>query len=148
MSVLKSWSMETMGKLSFDNRVFPTLHGLVGILAVILIGACSSSPPQTGRPGQPELVEGGVIFRYFDTEATSVHVVGDFNNWSLRADPMVDKNGDGEWTLFYTLVPGVYEYKFVVNGTTWIHDPRNPHTAPDGFEGINSVVRIRQKTNK
>ena len=55
---------------------------------------------------------------------------------------MTDKNADGQWTLLYTLPPGVYEYKFVINDKKWIADPRNPHTVPDGFDGVNSVVRV------
>lgn len=112
--------------------------------ALWLAAACSCSsrgaPSATGAG--PEIVEGGVIFRYYDREATTVHVVSDFNNWSPRADPMADENADGEWTLFYNVRPGVYEYKFVVNGTSWIPDPRNPESVPDGFSGRNSVLRI------
>lgn len=115
---------------------------LAACIAAGLQSGCSSSSVPPGARTGPELVEGGVIFRYYDTEATKVYVVGDFNNWSVRADPMVDKNGDGEWTLFYTLPPGVYEYKFVIDGVNWIPDPRNPNTVPDGFDGRNSVVRI------
>ena len=116
---------------------------LIG-LAVLAAAGCSSGPQNRGTGGGPELVDGGVIFRFFDDDAKRVHVVGDFNNWSLRADPMVDKNGDGEWTLFYSLPPGTYEYKFVIDGANWVTDPRNQSTAPDGFDGRNSVIRIPQ----
>ncbi|MDH3215693.1 MAG: glycogen-binding domain-containing protein [Candidatus Krumholzibacteria bacterium] len=107
---------------------------------VVQVG-CSGTPSVRGRMG-PELVADGVIFRYYDPDATKVYVVGDFNNWSVRSDPMIDKNGDGEWTLLYTLAPGVYQYKFVVDGVKWIPDPSNNETVPDGFDGVNSVLRI------
>lgn len=115
-------------------------------LALIAIGlatlaGCGGGAPPPGTLSGPELVDGGVIFRYYDTRATRVYVVGDFNNWSVRSDPMTDKNGDGHWTLLYTLSPGLYEYKFVVDGK-WIPDPRNPDTTPDGFDGVNSLIRI------
>ncbi|UCG53251.1 MAG: isoamylase early set domain-containing protein [Candidatus Latescibacterota bacterium] len=118
----------------------------IGIL-VIALGAFLSqigcaSGGRGGVRGGPEIVEGGVIFRYYDPDASRVYVVGDFNNWTPRADPLVDTNGDGEWTLFYNLPPGVYEYKFLVDGTEWIADPKNPENVPDGFEGRNSVLRI------
>ena len=118
----------------------------VAVLAASVIAGCGG--PGTGTGGTqagPEIVDGGVLFRFFDAEATRVNIVGDFNNWSLHSDPMVDKNGDGEWTLFYSLGPGSYEYKFVIDGVTWIHDPRNPTTAPDGFDGLNSVVRVSDR---
>ncbi|NIM18996.1 MAG: hypothetical protein GTO51_01265 [Candidatus Latescibacteria bacterium] len=101
-----------------------------------------------GGDGGPEIVEGGVIFRYYDDEATKVYVVGDFNNWTPTTDPLTDKNGDGEWTLFYPLNPGSYEYKFVVDGTYWIADPRNPLSVSDGFEGRNSVVKVPEAAPK
>ena len=115
---------------------------LVPIVALALGGCGGRGGGGDGRHAGPELVEGGVIFRFHDTDAKRVFVVGDFNGWSLRADPMVDKNGDGEWSLFYPLPPGVYQYKFVIDGTEWIHDPRNPETTSDGFKGLNSVVRV------
>jgi 1,4-alpha-glucan branching enzyme len=73
-----------------------------------------------------------------------VCVVGDFNSWTLHADPLVDKHGDGQWSLFFPLRPGRYEYKFVIDGTRWISDPRNPATVPDGFDGVNSLVVVPQ----
>jgi glycosidase len=48
------------------------------------------------------------------------------------------RNGDA-WTVDVTLDPGTYEYKFVVDGDTWIADPANPTTIDDGFGGVNSV---------
>ncbi|MEJ2721185.1 MAG: glycogen-binding domain-containing protein [bacterium] len=81
------------------------------------------------KGGGPEVVEGGVVFRFYDPDATRVNVAGDFNNWS-------------EWTLFYDLPPGVYEYKFVIDGTRWIADPENPEKVSDGFDGENSVLRV------
>ncbi len=94
--------------------------------------------PQAG----PELVPGGVVFRYFDSKASHVNVVGDFNGWSPRADALVDENGDGLWTLFFDLSPGTYQYKFIVDGVHWIPDPKNPERVSDGFEGENSVLHV------
>jgi 1,4-alpha-glucan branching enzyme len=112
------------------------------VAIVSMAWGCGPRQPPSGRAFGPELVEGGVVFRYFDPEASRVYVVGDFNNWSVRSDPMTDENGDGEWTLFFPLKPGVYQYKFVIDGVTWIADPRNAETVPDGFDGRNSVLRV------
>jgi 1,4-alpha-glucan branching enzyme len=122
--------------------------GVAVFVALLAAVGCSSGGPPPGSRFGPELVQGGVIFRYFDRDAKSVYVVGDFNNWSPQADPMIDKNGDGEWTLFYSLASGAYEYKFVVDGDTWIPDPHNPLSNPDGFEGRNSVLRIPEGTSR
>lgn len=127
-----------------------TIHAvtLCGLALSITLGGCSPRGAPPGARLGPELVDGGVIFRYYDPEAEKVFVVGDFNNWTVRADPMIDKNGDGQWTLLYTLSPGVYQYKFVVDGVTWIPDPRNTESVPDGFDGVNSVLRIPEKGSK
>jgi len=89
----------------------------------------------------PEVVEGGVLFRYRNPDAKRVNLVGDFNDWSPTADPMSDDNADGEWTLFYPLRPGTYAYKFVVDGK-WHNDPAAVTQAPNEFGDVNSVVQV------
>lgn len=46
-------------------------------------------------------------------DASSVFLVGTFNDWNMRSTPM-DRGADGEWTAVLQLPPGEYEYKFVV----------------------------------
>ena len=120
-------------------------HGSL-LLALMVVVALTSWSCSGGRRGvsqrYPEIVEGGAIFYFEDRDASSVHLTGDFNNWSPRADPMTDSDADGTWSLFYSLRPGLYEYKFVVNGSKWVPDPQNPDSVPDGFNGKNSIVRI------
>lgn len=87
------------------------------------------------------LTEEGVGFSYSDPNATSVHLAGDFNGWDTGATPMSDPDGDGIWTVMMQLDPGRYEYKFVVNGGTWVADPDNPVTGGD-FD--NSVIEIAE----
>jgi len=117
------------------------------ITAAASVGCAGGGRPG-GRPGPgyqeqgPEITDGGAIFRYFDKDAKKVYLSGDFNDWSPDSDPMIDRNGDGEWTLFYPLGPGRYEYKFVVDGVDWIEDPKNPDYVSDGFDGRNSVIII------
>jgi len=118
--------------------------GAAVLLAAVVAGgmACGRGERQTlQREVSPEIVEGGAVFRYVDADAKKVFLVGDFNNWTPNTDPMKDLNGDGHWSLFYPLRPGTYQYKFVVDGR-WIPDPRNPDSKPDGFDSINSVVKI------
>jgi 1,4-alpha-glucan branching enzyme len=117
----------------------------LGIAAAVAVSGCSSARgPVLGRQPSPELVEGGAVFRYINTDAKKVFLVGDFNNWSPRSDPMKDLNGDGHWTLFYPLRPGRYQYKFIVDDR-WIPDPLNTDSAPDGFGDINSVVTVPER---
>lgn len=71
---------------------------------------------------------------------SSVHVVGDFNNWSKRANPMSDFDGDRTWETTLTLEPGSYQYRFLLDGVQWIKDPMNPYWTG---EFSNSVLRIK-----
>ena len=108
----------------------------------LLLTACGSARrPAPSQDPSPELVEGGAVFRYVSADAKKVYLVGDFNNWSPKSDPMKDLNGDGHWSLFYPLRPGDYQYKFIVDDR-WIPDPLNPDGISDGFGDINSVVKV------
>jgi hypothetical protein len=42
---------------------------------------------------------------------------------------------------------GQYAYKFRVDDAQWADDPINPHKAPDGFGGLNSVFIVSHETN-
>ena len=74
--------------------------------------------------------------------AQTVALAGTFNNWSSDATPMSDLDGDGKWEITLDLRDGEYQYKFVVNGGTWITDPNNPKGAPDGYGGSNSIIIV------
>jgi alpha-amylase/alpha-mannosidase (GH57 family) len=85
-----------------------------------LVAACSAA-------GQPLAVEGGVQFSLRDSLAKSVAVVGDFNGWSKEETPMA-KGKDGIWSAVRKLRAGIYQYKFVVDGSRYVLDPGNPAT--------------------
>lgn len=79
-------------------------------------------------------------FSYTSATATSVAVAGSFNNWSTTANPLT-KSGN-TWSATFPLSQGQYQYKLVVNGNSWITDPNDPLTSPDGYGGYNSVVGV------
>ncbi len=85
----------------------------------------------------PKGTDKGVKFTYFAPNATSVYLIGDFNNWNTNAT-MMKKNADGLWSVIVPLTPGKYQYKFFVDGK-YEADPTNPIT--EGPYG-NSVIRI------
>lgn len=73
--------------------------------------------------------------------ATAVAIAGTFNDWRPEVTPMVSL-GDGRWIKELVLEPGVYEYRFVVDGD-WMPDPHASETAPNPFGEMNSVLRVR-----
>ena len=51
------------------------------------------------------------------------------------------KQSDGTWTITVSLSPGTYGYKFLVNGSDWVFDPKNPNRKTvDGVE--NSSIEL------
>lgn len=84
---------------------------------------------------------GTVTFEHADPKATSVSVVGDFNDWNK--DTTVMKNENGVWKCNVSLKPGRHEYKFVINQTDWISDPKAKETVADKYGGTSSVIEVR-----
>ena len=69
-----------------------------------------------------------------------VMLIGDFNNWNLKKDPM-HKHKNGTWIKTVIIPPGRYEYKFLVDGQ-WKEDPKNNKICPNCFGTQNSVLDL------
>ena len=82
-----------------------------------------------------------VCFSVKATAGATVFLAGSFNGWSEHSKPMKDKNGDGLFTTFCFLMPGRYEYKFIINGT-WIMDTENPNFVANDKNSMNSVIIV------
>ncbi len=65
-----------------------------------------------------------VTLVFFAPGKSSVHVLGDFNNWTQRSDYQMTKAPDGRhWLRVRGLTPGVeYGYQFLVDGTIKVAD--------------------------
>lgn len=93
-------------------------------------------------PAFPFLEQDTLAHFIYRGTANSVTVPGDANSWNANANFMTKISGTNFW--FRT---DVYEnnarldYKFVLNGSTWILDPRNPNTCTGGY-GPNSELRM------
>ena len=75
-----------------------------------------------------------------EADLKSVHVAGSFNNWNKDANPMAR---DGRtWSLKLDLPAGKHQYKFVLDGETWITDPKAFKNEEDGNGNTNSVVLV------
>jgi Glycogen recognition site of AMP-activated protein kinase len=77
-----------------------------------------------------------------NASASSVWLTGSFIAWG--GDPgagaaLLVKGADDVWTVVKTMDAGSHQYKFIVDGTSWIADPANPNFIDDGFGGRNSV---------
>jgi hypothetical protein len=76
----------------------------------------------------------------------SVVVAGSFNGWGATAAaggwPLAYEPSLEAWVAKHEVADGTHSYKFVVDGATWLADPQNPMTEPDGFGGVNSVLEV------
>ncbi len=84
----------------------------------------------------PEVNGTTVTLRYRGNAGDSVKIYGSMNGWKSAYTMTADSYGIYSYT-FEDMIPGTYEYKFVVN-SNWICDPNNGWTSADG----NSVFQI------
>lgn len=72
-------------------------------------------------------------------DARQVAVSGDFNQWDQNCYCVRRKNG--RWGKTITLPPGVYEYKYLVDGQ-WRMDPANEQDCINCFGTRNNVIVV------
>lgn len=73
--------------------------------------------------------------------ATTVSVVGDFNEWNIAATPMTLERG--AWSVSLPSTQGRHVYAFVINGERWIADPRAPRATDTDFGRPGSVIIVQ-----
>lgn len=84
-----------------------------------------------------------VTFMLYAPDAKSVQLAGDFSSWNPGDFALKKVGTAGMWEVQVPLQRGrVYVYNFVINGTTWIADPRASGTVDDGFGGSSSLLRL------
>jgi 1,4-alpha-glucan branching enzyme len=89
---------------------------------------------------QPQLRK--VRFSIEAREARAVAVVGDFNQWDQKCYCLRKK--DGRWEKTFLLPPGVYEYKYLVDGQ-WRMDLANEQVCVNCFGTRNNVIVVASK---
>lgn len=72
--------------------------------------------------------------------AKEVVLMGDFNKWNAKTHPMKRTKG-GVWEKIVMLLPGRYEYKFLVDGYWWT-DPKNDQVCHNSFGTQNNVMTV------
>jgi hypothetical protein len=88
-----------------------------------------------------ELAPVSTQFVFTSATARSVTVVGDFNGWDERANPLVRQGSGPIWSAMVPLRPGRHAYAFMVDGKRLELDPRAPSATDPDF-GVPASVRI------
>jgi peroxiredoxin len=98
----------------------------------MMVGSFSMSlAEQDLRLGPPQVKPRGdgkydVRFLYKPARPVSaVYLAGEFNEWKPDGLTMDGPDGEGFFSKTLALDKGRYEYKFVLDGKTWRHDPGN-----------------------
>lgn len=81
-----------------------------------------------------------ITFFLNSSDAKEVILIGDFNKWNPKKHPMKG-DGNGMWKKSVMLVPGSYEYKFLVDGE-YKEDPQSIHKSANCFGTYNSVFNL------
>lgn len=80
------------------------------------------------------------VVRYRPTGGRDIFLAGSWDGFQPTATRMTDPEVDGEYVATLNLQPGIYSYKFVVDGN-WLLDPAHKYRAhQDGIE--NSGLRV------
>ncbi|MDB6029890.1 MAG: hypothetical protein JWM16_228 [Verrucomicrobiales bacterium] len=80
-------------------------------------------------------------FSYNDAQAQSVSLVGNFTDWEQNAVPL-KKQKNGAWKATVPLEPGVYEYRFLVDGE-WHNDQECQNRRLNSFGAENCIREVR-----
>ncbi|MCU7493470.1 MAG: T9SS type A sorting domain-containing protein [Ignavibacteria bacterium] len=83
-------------------------------------------------------IDGSTANFLYRGNAASVSVAGDFNDWNAAKNMMVKLSGTDLYYFTGTFEQNArLDYKLVLNGSSWILDPLNPHQVSGGY-GPNS----------
>src|SRR5574338_970912 len=70
----------------------------------------------------------------FNPAADTMHVAGNFSNWTVSATTLTDPDMDSVYTVTIDTfaVDDMLEFKFVINSTGWESVPNRTYTVPSG----------------
>ncbi len=75
-------------------------------------------------------------------ETSSVHIVGDFNEWSAESTPM-ERKKDGVFAVtLYLEIGKIFQYRYLVNNSEWMNDPYAEQNVPNPYGGENSLLDL------
>lgn len=109
----------------------------VGLAGLVLWLGAKTSAPASSAARDTTVVQ----FVLVAPGASSVSLVGDFNDWDAMTTPMRPVRRGELWSVTIPLSTGRHRYAFLVDGSRWLADPSAPR-APDDFGTPSSVVTV------
>jgi hypothetical protein len=118
----------------------PEAQARVAAAAAAAAAPRPTVPKPAPKPAPAAPVTRRVEFVMDSPFASQVNLSGDFNGWEMTTLAL-RKDADGLWRITVELKPGLYAYKFLVDGQ-WVNDPNNPRTAANQFGSLNNVIEV------
>jgi hypothetical protein len=136
------WNPDPTREVTFGLQTWEEM--MVGFFETALVEQDLGLGAPMVKPlgGKQDADQYEVTFKYrppVEARAKAVYLAGTFNDWKPNGLPMNGPDADGTFISRLTMKQGSYEYKFVIDGKVWKHDPGNHRQA--GFYN-NSVVFV------
>ncbi len=132
----------------------------MAVIVLTALGACKAAGGGSEKPKpQAQVKEGGCVpageitFKFIPEEGDepeSVYLASDFNGWNPSDPNYMMELEDGEFSVEVELDPGVYKFKYVIDGE-WVQSmedlgdqvkPTPTEYVDDGFGGRNAVIEV------
>ncbi len=115
----------------------------IGGSALYLRPSHATTIASTAAPITPAASSSPIVqFGFVAPHASSVALVGDFNNWDPKATPLRAASTGGVWSVEVPIQPGRHLYAFVVDGTVWRPDPAAPKATGEDYGEPNSALTV------
>lgn len=83
------------------------------------------------------------------SEAKSVVVLGDFNDWNTEGVPLKAQKDGSFKTLLELNVGQSYEFRYLIDGYRWENDYNADRYVPSPYQGVdNGLVEVASKAKK
>lgn len=96
-------------------------------------------PPHTLRPVAGE--DGRIRFRYRAAQASTVEVIGSWNEWATPGVALTPTREPGLWEAVVEVPPGAHRYRMLVDGRA-VRPPDAPRYVKDDFDGEDAVIDV------
>jgi hypothetical protein len=121
------------------------------VFAVAIAGSVLYVQASRGLRAPADIARAGagsplVQFGFVAPHASTVALVGDFNDWDPKATPLRAASTGGVWSVEVPIQPGRHLYAFVVDGTVWRPDPAAPQATGEDYGEPNSALTVVAET--
>jgi serine protease AprX len=118
-------------------------HGVLDVSQAIALARHLRRGARLDWRRSPQVTPDGILFALDEDDAGQVELLGSWNGWQTPG-LLATETQPGLWLVYQDLLPpGVYQYKFLVDGQRWVLDPANKARVPDDAGGLNSVLTVR-----